>query len=83
MTPSGLSKMPQNDREKSFVIYVDINENTRKMRLTERGDIDEIERRLRTDRVDFENFLDFDHIITNPNFGVDELNLIKNKWLIY
>ena len=83
MTPSGLSKMPQNDREKSFVIYVDINENTRKIRLTERGDIDDVERRLRTDRVDFENFSDFDHIITNPNFGVDELNLIKDKWLIY
>lgn len=83
MTPSGLSKMPQNDREKSLVIYVDINENTRKIRLTERGDIDDVERRLRTDRVDFENFSDFDHIITNPNFGVDELNLIKNKWLIY
>ncbi len=79
MTPSGLSKMSPEDRKQSYVIYIDINENTRRERLSGRRDADDVERRLRADELDFENFYDFDHIITNPNFGLDELQVIKKR----
>ena len=79
MTPSGLSKMSPSDRKQSYVIYIDIDEDIRKERLSGRRDADDVERRLRADEMDFENFYDFDHIITNPNFGLEELEVIKKR----
>lgn len=68
MTPSGLSKMLPQDREQSYVIYIDIDEDTRRERLSLRRDADDVDRRLRADESDFQNFCDFDHRITDPNF---------------
>ena len=39
----------------------------------DRRDADDVERRLKADNRDFENFCDFDHRITNPNFTLEEI----------
>lgn len=72
MTPSGIAKMLPADRKQSYVIYIDIDEDTRRYRLSQRRDADDVERRLKTDEFDFKNFSDFDHRITDPNFRFDE-----------
>lgn len=69
MTPSGISKMREQDREESLIVYLDIEENMRKHRLRLRKDTDDVERRLNADRADFENFTDFDEKITDPFFN--------------
>ena len=38
-----------------------------------RNDSDKAERRINADREDFKNFSDFDCIITNQNFTLDEV----------
>ncbi len=81
MTPSGLSKMSQKDRKQSYVIYLDIDENTRRDRLSKRRDADDVDRRLKADESDFWNFSDFDRIIKDPDFRFElswiELEKIK------
>jgi guanylate kinase len=78
MTPSGLSKIKDVDRKESMVIYLDINEEVRKDRLSKRNDADKIERRLKADKNDFLHFTDFDLRITDPNFTLNTLtDLLK------
>lgn len=73
MTPSGIEKLKPEDRKESFIIYIDIDEDTLKRRLSERRDADNVDRRIEADRKDFKNFSDFDCIIENPNFTLDEV----------
>jgi len=68
MTPSGISNIKKEDRKSSFIIYLNPTEEIRRKRLSERRDADSLERRLEADRKDFENFEDFDMMITNENF---------------
>jgi guanylate kinase len=68
MTPYGVSKLKQDDRKKTWIIFFDIEESVRKERLSVRSDADTVERRLKADEQDFENFTDFDLRITNHNF---------------
>lgn len=70
MTPKGLSHMTNKDRSSSLVVYFDIDEKTRKDRLILRSDADSVERRLNADAIDFENFTNYDLIISNPNFSI-------------
>lgn len=72
MTPSGIAKLKDQDRRESFIIYFDIDLETRKERLSARGDADTVERRLLADGRDFENFMDYDYKITDPNFVPSE-----------
>jgi guanylate kinase len=82
MTPTGIKRLDPIDREESFIIYIDIDYDTREKRLLKRGDADSSERRLIADEKDFENFIDFDHRIDNPNFDIieilDSLKILKN-----
>lgn len=56
-------------RDRLFVIYLDIPEETRRHRLNARDDKDDtIERRLQVDEEQFGNFSNYDCIITNENF---------------
>ena len=73
MTPSGIAKLKPDDRKNSFIIFIDIDENILRERLSGRNDEDKAERRIDADREDFKNFSDFDCIITNPNFTIDEV----------
>jgi guanylate kinase len=69
MTPKGIEHIDPAERKNCTIIYLDIDLETRKKRLLERGDMnDKIDRRIEADEKDFKNFTDFDLIINNPNF---------------
>ena len=51
-----------------FVIYLNTPEEMRRARLMSRQDADSVDRRLYTDKCDFESFVDFDIKIIDPNF---------------
>ena len=72
MTPSGIAKLLPEDRSESLIVYLDIDEETRRSRLLGRRDADSVERRLKADDEDFENFNDFDHRIVDPEFSIGE-----------
>jgi len=56
-------------RNRLFVIYLNIDEETRRSRLETRKDQDDsIDRRIKADNDQFRNFSNFDCIITNNNF---------------
>lgn len=69
MTPTGLSHVDEDSRKKSFVIFIDINEEIRRERMANRNmPGDSVDRRIEADRKDFENFTNYDIRITNPDF---------------
>lgn len=76
MTPKGISSLKKEDRKNSVVIYIESNEETRRNRLLERRDADDVERRIKADEKDFNNFNDFDLIINNSEEN-DTRNLIS------
>jgi guanylate kinase len=68
MTPAGLVQLSEQDREESFIIFIDIDEDIRRERMNERIDADDTERRIKTDREDFDAFKNYDYRIDNPKF---------------
>ena len=69
MTPKGISLMKPEDRKQSFVIYVDIDAETRRERLLQRDmPGDSLTRRIEADELDFADFNDYDLRITNSDF---------------
>lgn len=68
MTPSGIKALTPAERSEFYVVYLDIAEDVRRTRLMSRNDADDAERRLHTDRIDFEGFNDFDLKVTIPDF---------------
>lgn len=68
--PKGVENIRSCDRKKCFIIFIDIDEKIRKERLSKRNDNnDSVERRLERDKVDFENFTNYDMKITDPHFN--------------
>jgi guanylate kinase len=67
MTPKGVSSLKKGDRKNSIVVYVDSDEDSRRSRLLERKDADDVERRIDADEEDFKDFNDFDITINNSN----------------
>jgi guanylate kinase len=79
MTPSGIKKLDAKDRRESFIVYLDIDEQTRRSRLSERRDADDVKRRLFADDLDFSDFYSYDIKITDPNFkAIEILEKIKS-----
>lgn len=69
MTPKGIAHISEEDRKNSLIIYFDIDESIRRDRMLARNmPGDSVERRLEADRLDFENFTNYDIKITNHNF---------------
>ena len=69
MTPTGLSHVDDDSRKKSFVIFIDIDEETRRKRMLAREmPGDSVERRIQADFRDFNGFTNYDIRITNPDF---------------
>lgn len=69
MNPIGILKINPADRKNCFIIYLNPGEHIIKERLQKRNDSnDSIERRLLSDKIDFENFIDYDLEITNSEF---------------
>ena len=78
-TVFGLDKIKEY-RSKCFIIYIDIDLDTRRERLLNRKDSnDSIERRIEADEKDFENFSDYDYRITNPNYNAEDIYKIIEK----
>lgn len=68
MTPHGVSMVKPEDRENSFIFYIDIPEDIRRERLSQRSDADSVERRIAADEADFKDFSTYDVHITDPVF---------------
>jgi len=68
MTPGGIAQITRIERKKCFIIYLDIDEDIRKLRLSKREDADSVERRLKADEEDFRDFTDYDLRVTNVDF---------------
>lgn len=78
MTPGELNQIEQSVRENCFIVYLDIDEETRRSRLFNRADKnDSIERRLLADKNDFADMTDWDLKVTDPEFSVE---MIISLW---
>lgn len=69
MTPGGISHVSKDERRKSFIIYLDVDQEKRRKRLEQRimpGD--SVERRMIADEEDFKDFTNYDIRITNDDF---------------
>ena len=73
MTPKGIAKVKPEDRKESVILYINIDEETRRKRLEGRRDADTVNRRLEADFQDFYDFTDYDLETSNPTFEVDEI----------
>jgi guanylate kinase len=72
MTRPELESLSEEERKNSFVVFLNIDEDTRRKRITERFDSnDSIDRRINADEKDFEGFKDYDLCITDPEFEAE------------
>lgn len=67
-TPSEVAKLTEDQRKRTFVVYIDVDEETRRKRLSRRNDADSVERRIKSDEMDFKDFKDYDLRISDPEF---------------
>lgn len=74
MTPGEIGQIDEESRRGCFIVYLDIDRETREDRLFKREDAnDSIIRRLDSDEKDFNGFSDYDLKITDPLFSVDDI----------
>lgn len=74
MTPDEISQLTDKDLSGCFVVYLDIDIEIRRGRLTKRNDNnDSIERRLMADLEDFKNYDYYDLKITDPDFTANDI----------
>lgn len=74
MTPEEISQLTDKDLSGCFVVYLDIDIEIRRSRLTKRNDNnDSIERRLMADLEDFRNYDYYDLKITDPDFTANDI----------
>lgn len=74
ITPEEFEKITPEVRKGCFVVYLDIDRETRKRRIQGRGDKnDSVERRLDADEDDFKSFNDYDLRVTDPDFTADDI----------
>lgn len=77
MTPGELKNLSSNDRAESYIIYLKIDRSIREIRYSKRNDNnDSIKRRMDSDDKDFENFNDYDLLVTDAKFDYDDI--LKN-----
>jgi guanylate kinase len=69
ITPDELNQLSEEDIKGTFIVYLDIDIETRRKRISNRNDNnDSIERRLSADELDFSGFKNYDMKITDPEF---------------
>jgi guanylate kinase len=79
MTPFEISQLSEKDIKSSFIVYLDIDIEIRRKRISNRNDNnDSIERRLNSDEIDFANFNQYDLRITDPEFESDWIYDLMN-----
>ena len=72
LTPHELSQLSKEDLKGSFIVYLDIDLEIRRKRISNRNDNnDSVERRLQADEVDFKDFKTYDLRITDPEFEAE------------
>lgn len=72
MTPHEISQLSEECLSGCFVVYLDIPQDIRRKRISNRNDNnDSIDRRIKSDTIDFENFDKYDLRITDSEFDVD------------
>jgi len=72
MTPYELKQISEEELKGCFVVYLNIDIETRRSRITRRNDQnDSIERRLLADLEDFKNYTYYDLAITDPDFEAE------------
>lgn len=72
MTPHEISQLNEEELKGCFVVYLKIDDLTRKTRILERNDSnDSVVRRIEADNEDFKNFNKYDLCITDPEFESD------------
>lgn len=74
MTPGEFQNVTTERRKGCFVVYIDIDIQTRRNRLIKRNDNnDSVERRLSSDERDFKDFDYYDLKITDPDFDAQSI----------
>lgn len=74
MTPHEISMLKEEDLKRSFIVYLDIEESVRRERITRRNDNDDsIDRRIESDKVDFDKFGIYDLRVTDPEFDTSDV----------
>ena len=70
METDGVKHITLEDRKSCFIIYINPAKVIRQTRMVlERGwTMEEVDKRLKTDRDKFEGFSDYDLILTDPEF---------------
>ena len=77
MTSGELKQLSKEDRKNCFVVYLNIDEDIRRKRLIERNsNADSIDRRINSDKKDFENFNNYDLLITDAGFDINEIHRV-------
>ncbi len=79
MTPKELSELTPEQRKESFVVYLNIDRAIRQKRLYKRDDKnDSINRRLDSDDIDFDVEIDYDLMINDHEFTIDDIYDLMN-----
>jgi guanylate kinase len=74
MTPGEFSCIDAETRKNCFVVYLDIDRDTREDRILKRADKnDSVKRRLDADAEDFKDFGDYDLRVTDPDFTAEDV----------
>jgi len=74
MTPEEFKCIDVETRKGCFVVYLDIDRETREFRILKREDKnDSVQRRLDADELDFRGFGDYDLRVTDPDFTADDV----------
>jgi guanylate kinase len=69
MSPASIKKLSETELKDCFVIYLDIDRETRRERILSRvGNADSVERRINADDEDFKHFTSYNLKITNADF---------------
>jgi guanylate kinase len=72
MTPHEISQLSEEDLKGCFLVYLDIDMDIRRKRISNRNDNnDSIERRLQADEIDFKNFKNYDLKVTDSEFEAE------------
>lgn len=72
-TPGGIIDLPEDFVNECVIVYFDIEESIRINRLMKRSDSDSINRRLKADEDDFEDFSKYDILVNDHKYNCDIL----------
>lgn len=74
LTPFAVESLKDYILNQCHVLYLDIDDNIRHERMSTRKNmLDEVERRITSDNIDFNDFNKYDKLIQDPNFDAEEI----------